>query len=327
MSKYPKIIFAGDPKPHGWCRWAVNRVKHQNNSTNIRFIGDTGSGKSWSALAIAEIMAGMMNKQIEAEDIYFSISDVIRRIAKSPPKAGTIFFIDEQQVQGSAGEHSNLRGKAYTTFFSTVRSRRYIIISTMPFADMIIKKVRRFFHVEIETIGVDVVHKVVKTKPRLLEYHKQKDYVYRKRLVVISKDPKSGITKGKKISTWDIPKPSDEMINIYEQKKAEFQQATYTALVKDLDKYEDKHLESEEDVKTKNIQVIDSLTDYQKDIYEVYCEFPGLNQSQVSDKLAEKGHNSSPGKVSGNLRWMKSKGVIILKKHGKHNKMNNVNLG
>jgi len=187
----------------------------------------------------------------------------------------------------------------------------------MPFADMIIKKVRRFFHVEIETIGVDVVHKVVKTKPRMLEYHKQKDYVYRKRLVVISKDPKSGITKGKKISTWDIPKPSNEIIDIYEQKKAEFQQATYYSLVKDLDKYEDIHMESTEEIKTKNETVLNSLTEYQRAIYEIYCNNPGINQTQASAMLIEQGLTSSPGKVSGNIRWMRGKGVIMIKRTGK----------
>ena len=158
--KYPKVIYKGLPKSHSWVRWSVNRVKNQKNSTNIRFIGDTGSGKSWSALATCEMMAKLMGRKITKDNIYFSISDVIRKVAKDPPKPGTIFFIDEQQVEGDSNAHNTLKGRAYTAFFSTVRSKRYIIVSTMPYADMIIKKVRRFFHVEIETKGVNETAKV-----------------------------------------------------------------------------------------------------------------------------------------------------------------------
>lgn len=313
---YPKVIYKGMPKPHSWCRWAVNRVVNKNNSTNIRLIGDTGTGKSWSALSLAEMMANLMGKTLNREDIYFSISDVIRKVAKSSPKPGSIFFIDEQQVEGDSTEHNTLRGRAYTTFFSTVRSKRYIIISTMPFADMVIKKVRRFFHLEIETRVVDENNQVVKSSPRFLEYHKHKDKVYRKRLVVIFTDKETGIRKARKISSWDIPRPSTSIINLYEQLKAEFQQKTYEKLVKDLDRVEGKNDEENPTIAA-NENVLNKLTEYQRALYDKLNENPDSNFKEISELIEEDGLSSSPAKVSQNLPWMKNKGVVIIKRIGR----------
>jgi hypothetical protein len=50
----PRVIYKGAPQNKSWIRWAVHRVRRRNNSTNMRFTGDTGSGKSWSALSVAE---------------------------------------------------------------------------------------------------------------------------------------------------------------------------------------------------------------------------------------------------------------------------------
>ncbi len=315
---FAKVFYiSGKILPNSWCRWTVNRVRTQNNSTNIRLIGDTGTGKSWSALSIAEIMARLLNKEITEKNIYFSISDVIRRIAKDPPRPGEIFFIDEQQVDSSATDYNTLRGKAYTTFFSTIRSKRYIIISTMPFADMIIKKVRRFFHVEIETLNVDAKRQVVRTKPRLLEYHKHKDFIYRKRLTAYYKDQVTNVWRQKKITIWDIPKPSNKLINLYEQMKAEFQQQTYKELVKDLDKYERKINpipEVPEDIKK---LVFESLTEYQTDLYNLYSENAGASLKKISELLNQKGWNSTGAKVSNNMKYMRNKGIMILGKRRK----------
>ncbi len=295
--------------------FTVDTPSHFYITDNFMVTGN--SGKSWSALSMFEIMCKLMKKEVNPDNFYFSISDVIRRVAKKPPKPGTIFFIDEQQVEGDSTQHNTLKGRAYTTFFSTVRSKRYIIISTMPYADMVIKKVRRFFHLEIETKGVNETTQTVRTAPRYLEYHKSKDKVYRKRLVVVFTDKDTGIRKARKISTWEIPRPSTHLINIYEKLKAEFQQKTYDRLVKDLDRFEGIGDDSSEKTLAANEKTLESLTEYQKALYEKLNEHPDLAFKEISRLLEEDGIASSPAKVSQNIPWMKNKGVIILKRVGR----------
>jgi len=309
---FPRVIYKGLPKDNSWCRWSVYRVKRRNNSTNIRFTGDTGSGKSWSALSVAEKCAQMLGYKLSKENIYFSITDIINKVARDEPKAGTIFFLDEQQVGASSKEHNTVKGEAYTAFMSTVRSKRYIFISTLPFADMTIKKVRRLFHLEIETQGIDFTNKTVRTKPRMLDHSKTKDKVYRKRLLIVFNDPVTGLTRTKKLDTWDISKPSDEIIEIYETMKQEFQRKLYKHLAQKLEKYENRDTEEEVPKAAASDLVESTLTDYQKGILRLMRE--GVKkQKDISSKLEEEGFTSTPPKVSQNIKWMRKKGVVILK--------------
>lgn len=309
---FPRVIYKDAPKDNSWVRWAVYRVKRRNNSTNIRFTGDTGSGKSWSALSVAEKCAQLLGYKLSKDNIFFSITDIINKVAHDDPKAGTIFFLDEQQVGASSKEHNTVRGEAYTAFMSTVRSKRYIFISTLPFADMTIKKVRRLFHLEIETQGIDFTNKNVRTKPRMLDHSKTRDKVYRKRLLIVFRDPITNLMKTKKLDTWDIGKPSDEIIEIYETMKQEFQRKLYKHLASKLEKYENRDKEEEVPKAVASSIVEETLTDYQKAILK-HMRAGVKMQKDISDKLEEDGFTSTPPKVSQNIKWMRKKGVVILK--------------
>lgn len=310
MKQAPRVIYQGMPKPNSWCRWSVFRVKERNNSTNIRLVGDTGSGKSWSGLSVAEICAKMMGKEFPSTMIFFSIKDVIDYVAKNNPPPGTIFFIDEQQVAASAKNHQSKRAEAYAIFLSTVRSNRYIIITTLPFSDMELKKIRRFFHVEIECHGANLKDKTVRSTPRYQEYSRQKsDKVYRKRLVVNYVDEKTGIRKSRKLSYWDIPKPSQPLIDTYEMMKANFKRKLYEKLSRDLAIEEG---EVEEAPKVKQETTLEMLTDYQQEIYNIRSTTNIKMQKDINAELIRRGFKSSPEKVSMNIKWMKRKGVIIV---------------
>jgi len=311
METIPKVIYKDEIKPHSWCRWSVYRVKKRNNSVNVRFVGNTGSGKSWSALFYCEECARMMGKRLAQEDIYFSIKDVLDKVARDNPPPGTIFFIDEQQIEAAASDYQSKRARAYSFFLSSVRSKRYIIVTTLPFADMELKKIRRFFNVEVETNGANFSTNTVNSSPRYLEYsRKQKDKIYRKRLLVVHKDKELNLFKARKLTYWDIPKPSDSIINIYEQMKAEFQGQLYKKLSKEL--AED---ELKDDVLPRagaDQAVLESLTEYQKALYDLMSG--GMKvQKDINSKLIELGFTSSPAKVSQNKKWMRKKGVIIIK--------------
>lgn len=311
MKKPPLVRYKGMPKKHSWCRWTAFRVKERNNSVNVRFVGDTGSGKSWSALAFCEICAGMLNKKFTSEKIYFSIKDVIDEVAQNEPPPGTIFFIDEQQVAASSKRHQSKRAEAYAIFLSTIRSNRYIIVTTLPFTDMELKQVRRFFHVEIETHGADLNTKTVRSTPRYQEYSRQKkDKIYSKRLIIEYVDDKTGIKKHRKLSYWDIPKPSQDLVDVYERMKAQFKRNLYKKMSKELAQEEGDKEETPK-VVAQDI-TLEKLTPYQRALYDLMNK--GLKkQKELNKALIELGFNSPNGKISQNKKFMKNKGVIILK--------------
>jgi len=312
MKQPPRVIYRKKKLSHSWVRWCVNRITKKNNSTNVRFVGDTGSGKSWSALSFCEMCSILLKRRITINDVYFSIREVLDEISDNNPKRGTVFLIDEQQVEANAKDHQSKRAKAYSLLLSTVRSKGYIIVTTLPFSDMELKSVRRFFHVEVETHGANLATKTVRCTPRYLEYSRSKaEKVYRKRLVVSSIDPKTGIMVNKKVSFWDIPKASQELIDAYELKKAIFQQKLYKRLSKEL--ADEEGTDDDEKPKAAATDLVeDSLTEYQKKILE-HMRSGVKMQKDISKKLIEDGFTSTPQKVSQNIKWMKKKGVVIIR--------------
>jgi len=312
MKQPPRVIYRHKVLSNSWVRWSVARIKKKNNSTNVRFVGDTGSGKSWSALSFCEMCSKLLNRKFTENDVYFSIREVLDEISYNDPKRGTVFLIDEQQVEANAKDHQSKRAKAYSLLLSTVRSKGYIIVTTLPFSDMELKSVRRFFHVEVETHGANLATKTVRSTPRYLEYSRSKsEKVYRKMLVVSSMNPSTGIMMNKKMSFWDIPKASQELIDAYEFKKATFQQKLYKRLSKELAEEEG----SDEEDKPKaaaSDMVEDTLTPYQTKILEHMRD--GIKmQKDISTKLIEDGFTSTPQKVSQNIKWMRKKGVVIIR--------------
>jgi len=313
MKQPPRVVYTKKILSHSWVRWAVARIKRKNNSTNVRFVGDTGSGKSWSALAFCEMCSKLLNKEFTVNDVYFSIKDVLDEISNNDPPRGTIFLIDEQQVEANAKDHQTKRAKAYSLLLSTVRSKGYIIVTTLPFSDMELKSVRRFFQVEVETHGANITTKTVRCTPRYLEYSRAKsEKVYRKRLIISFRDPKTGIMVHRKVSFWDIPKASQELIDDYELTKATFQQKLYKKLSRELSEEEGDDDRNEPKAAAAD-HVEQTLTDYQKGILKYMREGVRM-QKEISVKLQEDGFTSTPQKVSQNVKWMRKKGVVIIKR-------------
>jgi len=312
MNTPPRVIYKGSALRNSWCRWSTFRVKKRNNSTNVRFVGDTGSGKSWSALFFAEECARMLGKKFTEEYLFFSIKDVIDKVSSEEPPPGTIFFIDEQQVAASSKDHQSKRAQAYGFFLSTVRSSRYIIITSLPFSDMELKQIRRFFQVEIETHGANLENNTVKSIPRYNEYSRvKKDKVYRKRLIISFIDPETGMRKSRKLSYWDIPKPSQPLIDIYEMRKAEFKRKLYKKLSKELAEEEGDNKDTPQAAADQSVE--QTLTPYQQTILRLLRA--GIKtQKEIDAKIIEEGvFKSDKTKVSLNMKWMRKKGVIILK--------------
>jgi hypothetical protein len=308
MYLLPKVIYKGDPKIDSWCRWAVNRVKNKNQSVNVRFVGDTGSGKSWSALYFCWKCAKLLEKEFPAERIYFGIKDVITEVAENEPPPKTIFMIDEQQVGASAKEHQSRKNQAYTKFLSTVRSNRYIIVTTLPFSDMEDKQLRRLFHVEVETSGANSSNNTVNAKPRYLEHSRQKDKTYRKRLLIVFKDKISGKTKTRKISMWAIAKPPQGLIDTYEPMKADFKRKLYKKLAKEIADFDSAHEETPEN---KPKMPKEKLVLFQQDLLTL-IEGGIKERKFMIARLIERGHKCDSSRLGKAIDMLEKRGFIGL---------------
>ena len=107
------------------------------------------------------------------------------------------------------------------------------------------------------------------------------------------------------------PKPSDEIINAFELKKAEFKRKLYKKISNELAEEEG---EKDEFPKAgANEDTLEVLTPYQKALYDVLCK--GIQKHKdIKVELEKLGFSSALPKISVNIKWMKKKGVVILKR-------------
>ena len=234
----PIVIYKGKPKPHSWCRWMAGRVMRKNNNNLVSYVGPTGSGKTWAAIATAEKMSKITGVPFTVDNIIFSLIEGMRLINGGTLKRGSIIIFDEPQASISAKDFQQVANKVFNLLISTFRHRNISMFFCTPFESLLDRSTRRLFHARFETMSINPIKKTCKLKPRFLEYSDFKAEPYRKQMIVRYKDAE-GINKSSKLFFWDVPKPSDEMIEQYEKKKLEFTSNLNKNIMYKLEKYED----------------------------------------------------------------------------------------
>lgn len=219
----PQVIYRDNEKHnHSWARWLVARTFRKNQNNLVAVVGPTGSGKTWSAISICEIMEKMDGVPFTIDHIVFSLTELMELINSGTLKKGSKIVFDEPQVSISAKEFLSEANKIFNYLLSTFRHRNFSLFFCTPFETLLDKSSRKLFHMRIQVVGVNSNKNTCRVLPYFLEHSEHKDRTYRKSLSVIQKNP---IKKGYKVSRvgyWDIPKPSNDIIELYEKKKREF---------------------------------------------------------------------------------------------------------
>lgn len=236
----PKVVYkTGTPLQHAWARWFNYQTMSKNSNNLVSVVGKTGSGKTWSAISIAEIMSGMSGVPFGIENIVFSLRELMELINSDKLRKGSVIVFDEPQISISAREFQSEANKVFNYLLSTFRHRNFSLFFCTPFENLLDKSTRKLFHVRIETAGVNIKDKTCKLKALYVEHVDYREEPYRKRLMAIF--PKeSGGFQTKKIDFWDVPKPNQALIDLYEAKKREFTDNLNKNILDRLIKYEDK---------------------------------------------------------------------------------------
>jgi len=215
------VVYRGKPKVNSWARWMVGRTMKQNKNNLISVIGQTGSGKTYTAISICEIMSKMDGVPFGIDNVVFSLRELMDLINSGKLKRGSKIIFDEPQVSISAREFQSEANKVFNYLLSTFRHRNLTLFFCTPFETLLDKNSRRLFHARFETMSINRNNNTCRIKPRFIEYSDFKTDAYRKQLIVMFKD-ENGRNKSQKLFYWDVPKPSKELIEQYEQKKLEF---------------------------------------------------------------------------------------------------------
>jgi hypothetical protein len=183
--------------------------------------------------------------------------------------------------------------KLINFLITTFRHKNFILIFTSPYTDFIDTATLKLFHANFETSTINRTDNTCTLKPKLLQYNQSMRKWYRKYLKVII--PGSGMVK---IKRWCLPKPSEELIKAYENKKKEFT----SALNKEI---EDKLNTLDGNGKPQKL-----LTPLQEQIIE--CLKKGMNkQTQIAEHLGK-----YQSQIAMNIQYIRNKGYDLGKYAG-----------
>ncbi len=225
-------------KGNSWARWMVSRTMKQNKNNLISIVGSTGSGKTYSGISICEIMSKMDGVPFTIDHIVFSLKELMELINSDKLKKGSKILFDEPQISISSKEFQSTANKVFNYLLTTFRHRNLTLFFCTPFESLLDKSTRRLFHARFETLSIDRNKQTCRLKPRFIEYSDFKIEPYRKQMIIIFKDGE-GNSRSEKLFYWAVPKPSQALINQYEEKKLAFTNRLNKNISSKLDKFDE----------------------------------------------------------------------------------------
>lgn len=209
--------------------WLAGQISDRINKNNLNaiciWVGPTGTGKSYSALRLAELV-----------DPTFTISRVVFRpidfldLINDPTLAkGNVVLWDEMGLGMPARDWTSVFNKSIGYVLQSFRFRNLALFMTVPDQAFIDSQARRLFHYYFECMGVSRQQEVVIAKPFEVDHSARFDKDYTKYPIV--RRP-SGPAK---VGTIPFGLPSTRLREAYERKRKDFMDAYYRELRESLE--------------------------------------------------------------------------------------------
>lgn len=247
----------GQERKNSWITYLNRRTKLNKNNL-IAVIGQTGSGKTWTAISVCEMISKKNGVPFEIENIVFGLKPLLKLVNSGKLKAGSSIIFDEPQVSISSREWQGKANKVFNYLLSTFRFMNVNMFFCTPYEDLLDKSSRKLFHSKFETVSINVKTKMAKIKPKIIEYNSHLSKFYEAYLKINYKPISKSVFVVEKLKRWNIPKPSDEMIKLYEIKRAEWHKRLTQDLDKQLADY-GKDKEKKNELKDKIIEIVDKM--------------------------------------------------------------------
>lgn len=151
-------------------QYIKQRVLKRNKNFVMVFIGPTGSGKSYSALRLAEQLDPTFSVDrvcFKAKDFMYKINELVELSDKGEDIRGKVLLWDEMGVEHNARSFMTISNRVINYFFQTSRHLNLIVIMTVPLLSFIDSSTRRLMHGFAEMQGIDIGNKTASVKVKL----------------------------------------------------------------------------------------------------------------------------------------------------------------
>lgn len=267
MKDFKKGIFNG---------YILQRIK-KNKNFMACITGPTGSGKTYTALKLAEAF----DPNFTQDNIVFTPTEFLNLLNSGTLKSGSAIVADEFGVSMNSRNWQSAENETMNFVMQTFRSRNYAVFYTAPDFSFFDSAARKLFHCHMMTEGINHKEGFCNIKPYMLQINQVTGKVYYKFLQVRLKDFGT-----KKLSKLRVALPSKKLIKQYEVKKDEFVSKLNKALEEKLrDKKGDKEDKKiNEDIKKKKkCLMIERLRD-KGNTWDMTCEIMGETSPEALRK-------------------------------------------
>jgi len=186
------------------------------------FVGQTGTGKSYAAMSLAEHLdPGFdIGRVVFSADEFINILNIDESLVK-----GSVIMWDEAGVGMPAREWYSLSNKVISYVVQTFRVKGYILIMTTPSMKYIDSQIRSLFHGLAQTIDPSTRNgKFGWAKYMHLEHDPREGKTFMRYPVIYDEYNRKVKIQGPTPGSGNVlfPKPSEELIEDYEAKKKDF---------------------------------------------------------------------------------------------------------
>ena len=133
--------------------WIQRRIK-ENRNANLVFVGDTGSGKSYSSISLAE----KIDPNFTADRIVFTTLDFLKLVNSNLPPGSVIIF-DDAGLGIPAREWQATSAKIFGKLFQGFRYKNLIAMITVPNIAFIERQSRMLMHLYLEATDTQGIMK------------------------------------------------------------------------------------------------------------------------------------------------------------------------
>lgn len=260
-------------------KYIKNRINNDKNFM-AAVIGPTGSGKSFATLALLELANPEMPKEELLKYVHFSPKQFLDNITSEDTESGDVFSYDESGVGQNNKNWQSLVNRVINYVLQTFRYKNLIVFFCLPSFSFLDSDTRKLVHAIFETKKIDKGRKVVLLKPRFTQIDPVTGKMYLKYLRVKNNNAMVPL------KLVEVPKPSDELIALYLQKKKKFTGDLYTELSDKLLKHELKQRVKESSTSILTPRQMEILVKYKElGKQEYVAEQLNISQQTVSSAL------------------------------------------
>lgn len=191
-------------------RYIKDRVYRKNKNLLMIFTGETGSGKSYSALRLAE----QINQNFTVDNVVFTVEDFIDAVDTA--RKGDVILFDELGIGAYRRNWYTMQNKALNYVAQLFRFKNLIVLSTSPFKKLVDTGLISLYHLQAETVKIFPEKQLCECKIFRLQYNEVMDKMYRHYLKVRTQN---GVFA---LSRFYFKHPSKELAEKYEQKKKQY---------------------------------------------------------------------------------------------------------